>query len=238
VPDRIAAALGANLHYTRLAGHGRDGPAMAEPSCDDWLASTREALAKARIIGERVVVISCSTGAPLVCLETAKNGEDQIAAHIMVSPNFDIENLAGRWAMRVPGFKWWGPKLLGWSREFVPANEGHAAHWTTTYPLLSLMPLRVCLARFRALDVSRLTTPALIVYSKEDRVVSPKAAEAAAGKWGGPASLHRVRVGPGDDANSHVIAGDILSPGQTKPVTFAALAWLAEQGLGAVSEAS
>lgn len=31
VPDRFAEALGANLFFTRLAGHGRDGAAMAEP---------------------------------------------------------------------------------------------------------------------------------------------------------------------------------------------------------------
>ncbi|MEM8978853.1 MAG: alpha/beta hydrolase [Pseudomonadota bacterium] len=230
VTDNIAKALGANLHYTRLAGHGRDGAAMAEPSFEDWLASTHEALQIGRIIGREVVVISCSTGGPLVCLEMAANGVDGLAAQLFVSPNFDIQNFAGRMAMRVPGFQWWGPKILGWERSFTPHNPGHAAHWTTTYPLLSLMPMRVCLAKFRALDLGRFRMPALTVYSEDDKVVSPAAAKRAAWGWGGPASLHPVTVGEGDDVNAHVIAGDILSPGQTAPVTSAALRWLKEAG--------
>ena len=36
--DTIATALGANLFYARLAGHGRGGAAMGEPSVQDWLA--------------------------------------------------------------------------------------------------------------------------------------------------------------------------------------------------------
>ena len=38
VPDRIASELGANLIYTRLAGHGRPGAALAEVTVGDWMA--------------------------------------------------------------------------------------------------------------------------------------------------------------------------------------------------------
>lgn len=37
VPDRLADALGANLVYTRLTGHGRGGDAMAEATVNDWM---------------------------------------------------------------------------------------------------------------------------------------------------------------------------------------------------------
>ena len=30
LPDKVASALGANLFFTRLTGHGEDGAAMAE----------------------------------------------------------------------------------------------------------------------------------------------------------------------------------------------------------------
>jgi esterase/lipase len=33
--DLVAAQLGAYLYYTRLAGHGRGGEAMAEPYAND-----------------------------------------------------------------------------------------------------------------------------------------------------------------------------------------------------------
>ena len=40
VAERVARHLGANLFLTRLAGHGRDGPAMAEPRLSDWMADS------------------------------------------------------------------------------------------------------------------------------------------------------------------------------------------------------
>ena len=44
VPDRVAAALGANLVFTRLSGHGRDGTALADVTVGDWMHDVAEAL--------------------------------------------------------------------------------------------------------------------------------------------------------------------------------------------------
>ena len=55
--DTLAARLGANLFYTRLAGHGRDADAMAEAGLDDWIESGHEALQIGRRLGERVLLI-------------------------------------------------------------------------------------------------------------------------------------------------------------------------------------
>ena len=40
VPDLVAKALGANLIYTRLRGHGRDGKALADASVAEWMYDT------------------------------------------------------------------------------------------------------------------------------------------------------------------------------------------------------
>ena len=54
VPDEVAKALGANLFYTRLAGHGRSGDAMAEPLAGDWIEDMAEAMAiLQKLSGER-----------------------------------------------------------------------------------------------------------------------------------------------------------------------------------------
>ena len=65
LPDKVAAALGANLFYTRLTGHGQDGAAMAEGSVNAWINDYAEAIAIGRAIGDKVVVIGTSTGASL-----------------------------------------------------------------------------------------------------------------------------------------------------------------------------
>src|SRR6202007_3384630 len=57
LPDRAAAALHANLFYTRLTGHGEDSDAMAKGSINAWVNDYAEAIAIGRAIGDRVIVI-------------------------------------------------------------------------------------------------------------------------------------------------------------------------------------
>ena len=56
VPDMLAEELGANLHYTRLTGHGRSGEAFATASVQAWMNDVAEALEIGRRIGEEVIV--------------------------------------------------------------------------------------------------------------------------------------------------------------------------------------
>ena len=37
LPEDVAKSLGANLYFTRLAGHGRGDLPMSEPSMNDWM---------------------------------------------------------------------------------------------------------------------------------------------------------------------------------------------------------
>jgi hypothetical protein len=77
----------------------------------------------------------------------------------------------------------------------------------------------------RAVDPAGMTVPLLLVVSEEDDVVDPATSLAMAAAWGGPAVVLRVQPGPGDDPMHHVIAGAILSPGLTGPVSAAAVEW-------------
>ena len=61
VPDEVAVALGANLVFTRLAGHGRPGAALADVTVNDWMRDVAEGLAIAREAGEQVLVISAGS---------------------------------------------------------------------------------------------------------------------------------------------------------------------------------
>ena len=48
LPDKVAAALGANLFFTRLTGHGQDSAAMAQGSIKAWVNDYAEAIAIGR----------------------------------------------------------------------------------------------------------------------------------------------------------------------------------------------
>ena len=74
LPDKVAAALGANLFYTRLTGHGQDGAAMADGSVNAWINDYAEAIAIGRAIGGKVVVIGTSTGASLATWAASQAG--------------------------------------------------------------------------------------------------------------------------------------------------------------------
>ena len=62
-------------------------------------------------------------------------------------------------------------------------------------------------------------------------MVRPDLAREVLARWGGGATVQAVTLGDGDDPFAHVIAGDTLSPGQTRPTVAALRAWLSDQGI-------
>ncbi len=231
VPDLVAAMLGANLVYTRLRGHGRGGAALAEASVADWMADLAEGLAAARAVGDRVVVIATSTGATLTAAALLDPRMSKaVEAVVFVSPNFRIHDPAAV-LLTLPGARYWVPLLAGRERSFAPQNDGQATYWTTSYPTVALMPMAALVRRVAGLDFAQVRIPALFWLSDADRVVRPDVSRRIAEAWGGKVRVQAVDMGPGDDPNAHVIAGDILSPGQTDAAALAMVDWLHAQGI-------
>lgn len=225
VPDEVAKALGANLFYTRLAGHGRGSAAMAEATAGDWIEDTAEALAIGRRLGERVLVISTSTGATLAALAaTDPQMNAELAGIVMISPNFRVKNRAAI-ILDLPWARLWGPWLAGRTIGFTPENPDHAKYWTTEYPSAAAFPMAALLRAARGLDYAQAKAPLLVFYSPEDHVIDPAAIGPVTGAWGGPVRIEERHMRPGDDPWSHVIAGDILSPGQTEETVALILDW-------------
>lgn len=228
VPDRLAEALGANLVYARLTGHGRDGAALAQARVGDWMADMAEGLAAARAVGDRVVVVATSTGGTLaVAAALDADMARDVAALILVSPNFGINDpRAG--LLTWPGARWWLPMLVGETRSFVPQNAAQGRYWTTSYPTVALLPMAAMVRAVGRSAVDQITIPALFWFSPQDQVVRADLTADIAARWGGPVAVHEVRPGDGIDANNHVVAGDILSPAATGATAAAMLAWLRE----------
>lgn len=231
VPDRVAEALGANLVFTRLTGHGRGGAAMAEATVNDWIGDMAEGLAAARAVGDRVVVMATSTGATLAAL-AALDPElsDGVAAMILVSPNFGIHDPAAV-VLTLPAARYWVPLAVGETRSFEPVNDRQAKYWTTSYPVVALMPMAALVQTAARADYADVSIPALFWLSDADQVVRPDISRRVAAGWGGGADIHAVTMGPGDDPFAHVVAGDILSPGQTEAAVSGMLDWLATKGI-------
>ncbi|CDZ52953.1 alpha/beta hydrolase [Neorhizobium galegae] len=224
LPDRVAAALGANLYFTRLAGHGRSGDAMGEARLEDWLADFSESLAIGEALGNRVIVIGTSTGASLATLALADPKiASRISAAVFVSPNYGINSFAA-FLLTTPIAPQLSKLLLGESRGFTPYNDRHAAHWTTRYPTSALLPMAALVKLSVESPVEQIKTPALFLYSSLDQVIRPDKVREVAGRWGGPHAL--FDVGKTGDPGNHVIAGDIISPTTTGPLADRTIAWL------------
>ena len=226
VPELVADDLGANIFYTRLKGHGRDGAAMLDGSVPAWRDDMREALEIGRRIGNRVVVIATSTGATLATLALQDEAERQgIYGLIFVSPNFALRDTFAP-VLEWPFARTIAPMISGKERVVGPRNSEQAKRWTLRYPTEALAPLGALLRAVKGVEYEKIDIPTLFVFSDEDTVVSAARTRTVAARWGGDVSLYPLQLQDGDDPSSHVIAGDIMSPRQTKWVARQMIDWI------------
>lgn len=224
LPDLVARALGANLYFTRLTGHGQSGDALAEASVEDWIADFSEALAIGEQLGDKVVMMATSTGGTLVTWALAEPAHrDRIAAAVLLSPNYGLK-AAGSFLLAMPFGGSIARLVIGPRRGFEPRNALHAARWTTDYPVEALIPMAHLVRLATSVPVETIKTPALFLYSPHDTVVRPDLTARVAARWGAPAQI--IDPGEVEDPNHHVIAGDALSPSTTQPLASQVTAWL------------
>ncbi len=228
VPDLVAAWRGANLYFARLDGHGLDGESLAAARVSDWARDVTEAVAIGRRIGEKVVVIGTSTGGTLAA-QAARDPVlgPQIDGVVLISPNFGIK-ARGAFLLNQPLARYWLPLIAGRERCTNPVSDKHREFWTSCYPTVAVLPVAALVAEANRGDYAAATQPVLALWSEADHVVDPAATKRILSEWGGKVTLAPVAVGPDDDASTHVIAGDVLSPGQTAPVAARINGWITE----------
>jgi len=226
VPDIVAKQLGANLYFTRLAGHGRPGKCMGEVRVEQWISDLAESIAIGQRLGNRIVVMGTSTGATLATSGYAYPGlMDKVAGLVLLSPNFGLQQWRSAGAY-LPFFRRWSRYLNGGEWQVEVHNEAHGTYWTTCYPNRSIDPMMQLIAAVRRLDLSQVTVPVLFYYAETDQVIKVSEVKAVAKRWGGTTTLSTVEMSPEDDTSAHVIAGDIASPNQTRPAAAVIELWI------------
>lgn len=229
LPDQIAKALGANLFFTRLTGHGQDGPAMATATVNSWVNDYAEATAIGRAIGDKVIVMATSTGGSLaVAAALDADVSKGIGAFVLISPNFGVQ-AGGSFLLTMPWGKQLAELIVGKERSFEPRNERQAQLWTTKYPTAAVLPMAKLVDIAVNTPVERIQIPALFIISDQDKVVQPKLTRQIEARWGGPHRL--IAVTNAEDPDQHVISGDTLSPGTTAALGQQSVDWLKEAGL-------
>lgn len=221
--DLVAKALGANTFYTRLTGHGRPGPAMGEATVQDWLADAQEALRIGQTLGDKVLVISCSTGSTLATWLGANGHNAQVAGHVFVSPNFGpkdprAEIINGPWGQQI-AFALQGENRGGPAES--PAEDGA---WTNAYPTRALFPMMALVKGVRESELGAFRTPLLVLYSEQDQTVEPAQTKAAFARFGS-ATKQMQPVDYSESKGQHVLVGDIKAPKATATMAESIIRW-------------
>jgi len=228
VIETLAGTLGANAFLTRLAAHGRTTPAeFAAVTAQDWLDDAREALAVGRRIGRRVVLIGTSTGALLAAMAALEDNSSDIAALVLLSPNFGLRDWRAKFISGPLG-RALARLVLGKEHSFHPDSIGHAEFWTTHYPSQAVVALMDLLNHARSIDLGKLKMPVLVIYTDQDTVVDVAAIRDRFDEIQAPTKL----IFDLPEASRHELTGDALAPETVQPVVQRILQFLADSGAG------
>lgn len=137
----FAKRYGCNIYLSRLYGHGIDIPdALGDLTPENYLESAKEAIAIGKTIGNKVIVMCCSTGGTLAFYLAAHDLE--IEAIIAYSPNIDIFDpnaniLTKPWGLQLTRM------VFGGKNRSYDAPGEFKKYWQTSYRLEGLQTTKV-----------------------------------------------------------------------------------------------
>ncbi len=176
IHKEFAKRYGCNLYLPLLAGHGLDSrESFAELTPNELLESAKEALAIGQLLGEKVILMSCSTGGTLSIYLAAENPE-AVHAQLLFSPNIDIYDPLSE-LLTVPWGRQIAEQVNGRYYSFSPPKEGYQ-YWTTTYRTSGLVCLKSLIERTMKPAVwKKIEQPLFLGYyykneEEQDKVVS------------------------------------------------------------------
>ena len=214
VHRRFAAEFGCNLFLPRLADHGIDTTeALLHFTAERAWESAKEALAVGKQLGEKVILMSTSTGGTLALMLAAEYPQD-VFALINLSPNIAINDPAA-FLLNDP----WGLQIarlvMGGNYRVADSNEEHAKYWNNKYRLESLTQLEALLETTMDSELfARIHQPSLtLYYYKDEEHQDPQVKVSAMlemhEQLGTPANLKVAKAVP--EAGAHVLGSTMTS---------------------------
>jgi len=211
--DLIGKHLDANIFYTRLTGHGRNGASMKSITVNSMLNDAFEALRIGQAIGNKVVLVGSSTGGSLATWLASLNLKPKVFAMILLSPNFGPKRPESE-LLLYP----WGNIMLkiveGDTYRFKPRNPAQQRYWTTQYPSQALLAMMGIVEVARLSTLRKITVPVFVMYDDQDAVVDVAKTKKYVARFTSPNNQVVAFSGTGDPQH-HILAGDILSPHTT-----------------------
>ena len=224
----------ANAYIPRLASHGLDVPdPLLDMTPDRLYQSAKEALQIANLLGEKVIIMSTSTGGTL-SLKLATDFPELMEALILLSPNIRINNpaaflLSKPWGLQI------GRKSVGGFYRYTndDLNAEECKYWNCFYRMEATVYLQQLVeSTMQKKLFEKVEEPVFLAYyysdkKHQDDVVRVDAMLKMYNQLGTPQSLKRKQA---FDAGTHVIGNGMFSKTQVE-VERACIAF-AEEVLG------
>lgn len=211
----VAKAIGANIYLSRWAGHGmKPRQALENFTPEAAWKSAKEALVIGSKIGEKVVLLSTSTGGTL-SLFLAAHFPDQVHGMVNIGPNVEDDQF-GSFLLDSP----WGYELahlvsLGEHRKIQHDSNLAYQYWDSIYPAEALINLELLVhSTMTDSTFTKVRCPVLTMYYhknflKEDEHVEVSLYEDVYEKFSTPDSLLKLK--PLDKPKTHFVGSDIKS---------------------------
>lgn len=219
VHETFAKTFGCNLYLTRMADHGIDTTEqLLYFTADRWWWSAKEALAIGKALGDKVILISTSTGGTMSLILAAFYTEE-VFAMINMSPNVALYNPLA-WLASKP----WGLQIaranLGSRYNVTPITAGvdsalDLRYWNHKYRLEAVCALQVLLeSSMNSKTFERIHQPTLNLYyfkneQEQDHQVKVSAILEMHSQLATPDSLKVAMAIPG--AGGHVLGSYLVS---------------------------
>lgn len=226
IHHEFASRYGFNLYLPRLEDHGRiDSNSFSRLTPDNFIQSAEDAVDIGKLLGEKVILISCSTGGTLSAI-LASAGE-HIHSMIMYSPNIDIfdplsDLLLYPWGKRLSAL------VMKGHHNRVTYDSLGQAYWNSVYHTNALFALKTMIQDFMKEDhFKKIKVPVFVGYyykdeENQDKVVSVKRMLDFYDQIGTPAHLKQKTAFP--QAGGHVISSEVFSK-DIEGVKMATFSW-------------
>lgn len=211
--ENFAERYQSNTYLPRLHLHGlNDVDAFKNITPKAWLESAKEAIAIGKAIGNKLIVISCSTGSTLATYLAANDPD--ISALIMTSPNIDLFDSNSQLLVK-PWGKQLFKQMMGGNYRQWPGNDDINKYWTTKNRIEAHVAIRNLLNQTMTDDIfKKITQPVFIGYyykseEKRDKVISINAID----RMGKTISTRKdqVTILPFATARGHVISSSYMN---------------------------
>ncbi len=219
IHEQFAKKFGCNLYLARMADHGIDTTdQLLYFTADRWWESSKEALAIGKALGDKVIIISTSTGGTMALILAAEYPKD-VFALVNMSPNIEINDPLA-WIANNP----WGLQLArivkGGDNNIPKVEPGvdvklNNQYWNEKYRFESACQLQELLeSKMNRETFAKVKCPSLTMYyfkneKEQDPTVKVSAIIEMNNELGTPADLKNATPIP--NAGGHVLGSYIVS---------------------------